>query len=212
MARCLDLARAGGVKTVLYTGSVFEYIRAWRFQPLAQGQSRMMTSAWQRPKHEHGDDCSGGTARLLTASQKILIPLRFQPMAMMDLICTVALQWGSTFAEPDLQRPTDLHILPGLRALLDCAVNFPPWKNIRPRSQQRRAASGGRGSPLAPLRPGSGGRLPPFGGSRNCPSHAGARPSRGLGSFQPANSPRRPKKVIACGCSPSARMACIHCS
>ena len=30
-------------KTVLYTGSVFEYIRAWRFQPLAQGQSRMTT-------------------------------------------------------------------------------------------------------------------------------------------------------------------------
>ncbi len=32
-------------KTVLYTGSVFEYIRAWRFQPLAQGQSRMMMVA-----------------------------------------------------------------------------------------------------------------------------------------------------------------------
>jgi hypothetical protein len=41
--RCLAFADAA--KTVLYTGSVFEYIRAWRFQPLAQGQSRMMTVA-----------------------------------------------------------------------------------------------------------------------------------------------------------------------
>ncbi len=36
-------------KTVLYTGSVFEYIRAWRFQPLAQGQSRMMIRARPTP-------------------------------------------------------------------------------------------------------------------------------------------------------------------
>ena len=45
------------VKTVLYTGSVFEYIRAWRLQPLAQGRSRMTTHAWSTPKHEHCDDC-----------------------------------------------------------------------------------------------------------------------------------------------------------
>ena len=36
-------------KTVLYTGSVFEYIRAWRFQPLAQGQSRMTKPALLTP-------------------------------------------------------------------------------------------------------------------------------------------------------------------
>ena len=44
-------------KTVLYTGSVFEYIRAWRFQPLAQGQSRMKMYVCQCHQHEHGDDC-----------------------------------------------------------------------------------------------------------------------------------------------------------
>ena len=37
-------------KTVLYTGSVFEYIRARRFQTLAQGQSRMTIFASLAPK------------------------------------------------------------------------------------------------------------------------------------------------------------------
>ena len=32
-----------------------------------------------------------------------------------------------------------------------------------------------------------------------------------MGSFQPAISPRRPEKVIACGYSPSARMASLRC-
>lgn len=46
-------------KTVLYTGSVFEYIRARRFQTLAQGQSRMtMIAQGDATMHELGDDCS----------------------------------------------------------------------------------------------------------------------------------------------------------
>ena len=49
-------------------------------------------------------------------------------------------------------------------------------------------------------------KVPPIGGSRNCPNRAEAQPGRELGSFQPAISPRLPKAVIACGCSPSARM------
>jgi hypothetical protein len=53
--------------------------------------------------------------------------------------------------------------------------------------------------------------LPPSGGSRNCLSHAGARPDGELGSFQPAISPRLPKQVIASGHSPSARMRRATC-
>ena len=67
---CCTLAGAGGSwqmrqhgkekssKTVLYTGSVFEYIRARRFQTLAQGQSRMTIFAQgDATMHELGDDC-----------------------------------------------------------------------------------------------------------------------------------------------------------
>ena len=52
----------------------------------------------------------------------------------------------------------------------------------------------------------NGHQKPPLGGSRNCPNSIGTASGGELDSFQSAISPRRPKKVIAGGCSPSARM------
>ena len=62
-------------KTVLYTGSVFEYIRARRFQTLAQGQSRMtMIAQGDATMHELGDDCT------LPASPGLLLANNFSPV------------------------------------------------------------------------------------------------------------------------------------
>ena len=67
-------------KTVLYTGSVFEYIRAWRFQPLAQGQSRMMMNVCWCRQHEHGDDCHEALAGcVLLPFPRLFVPLRHRP-------------------------------------------------------------------------------------------------------------------------------------